>query len=268
MQNNSLEIVTGSAEAAKKVEDIKSSIDALKAELDEAEKACVVEQEPYNKVAELEDKLSDEKAKFDKSLADEKEKFEIAIADEKEKFEKELASMAEKAVTKQNTIVQNRVLIEKNRTLALELKTIKDNGGDGSDYDEDATDLTEALDSANTEIVTITEELSVVKEELVGALSRESKLVDDISELTSVKDEFDNSDHDGEPCDKCENAVEEIDGLKVNEGRLHEENEELLKQLEESLDDNTNMIQRMNFLKEEIKILQCENSKAEAGEDM
>ena len=79
MQNNSLEIVTGSAEAAKKVEDIKSSIDALQAELDEAEKACVVEQEPYNKVAELEDKLSDEK--FDKSLADEKEKFEIAIAD-------------------------------------------------------------------------------------------------------------------------------------------------------------------------------------------
>ena len=107
----------------------------------------------------------------------------------------------------------------------------------------------------------------MLKKNSWGALSRESKLVDEIFALTSVKDEFDNSDHDGEPCDKCENAVEEIDGLKVNEGRLHEENEELLKQLEESLDDNTNMIQRMNVLKEEIKILQCENSKAEAGED-
>jgi hypothetical protein len=58
-----------------------------------------------------------------------------------------------------------------------------------------------------------------------------------------------------------------VDVLKENEGKLHEENEELLKQLEESLDDNANMMERMNVLKEEIKILQSENSSLSKAED-
>jgi hypothetical protein len=60
----------------------------------------------------------------------------------------------------------------------------------------------EELDSAKAEIATITEELLVVKDELVEALSRESKLVEDISALASGKDEFDSNENGVEPCIK------------------------------------------------------------------
>ena len=46
------------------------------------------------------------------------------------------------------------------------------------------------------------------------ALSRESKLVDDISDLTSGKDGFVNSEHESEPCSKFDKADEEI-GLRT-----------------------------------------------------
>ena len=48
--------------------------------------------------------------------------------------------------------------------------------------------------------------------------------------------------------------------LKENKAKLHDENEDLLKQLEESLYDNAMMLQCINVLKEEILILQNESS--------
>ena len=64
---------------------------------------------------------------------------------------------------------------------------------------KNATDFAEALTRTKAEIVAITEELTDLKDELVEALSRESKLVDDISALTSGKDEFVNSEHERNP---------------------------------------------------------------------
>ena len=84
--------------------------------------------------------------------------------------------MTEKATTKQKTIVQNGVLIEKNKSLAFVLYSFKETAGDVTDNGEHATDLTDVLDRDEAEIVTITEELTEVK--------------DDISALNSVKDEF------------------------------------------------------------------------------
>ena len=260
--------VTGAGDAAKKVSDIKSNIDALQAELSQAEKAATEEQEPYLHISELENKLSSEKCRFEEELASEKVKFESLLDEEKKKFEGlldaekkkfevALADEKEKATTKHNTIVQNRVLIEKNRTLALELATLKEAGVAGSGVD--VTDLTTALDSARADLEASSTELSEVKEELVGALSRESKLVDDITALT------DGDVNEDEPCKECQNSVEQIDMLKVNEAKLHNENEEILKQLEESITDNEGLIKRMKLLKEEIKVLH--NKEPGIGDD-
>ena len=260
--------VTGAGDAAKKVSDIKSNIDALQAELSQAEKAATEEQEPYLHISELENKLSSEKCRFEEELASEKVKFESLLDEEKKKFEGlldaekkkfevALADEKEKATTKHNTIVQNRVLIEKNRTLALELATLKEAGVAGSGVD--VTDLTTALDSARADLEASSTELSEVKEELVGALSRESKLVDDITTLT------DGDVNEDEPCKECQNSVEQIDMLKVNEAKLHNENEEILKQLEESITDNEGLIKRMKLLKEEIKVLH--NKEPGIGDD-
>ena len=315
--------VTGAGDAAKKVSDIKSNIGALQAELSQAEKAATEEQEPYLHISELENKLSSEKCRFEEELASEKVKFESLLDEEKKKFEGlldaekkkfevALADEKEKATTKHNTIVQNRVLIEKNRTLALELATLKEAGVAGSGVD--VTDLTTALDSARADLEASSTELSEVKEELVGALSRESKLVDDITaltdgdvngvdvtdlttaldsaradleasstELSEVKEELvgalsresklvdditaltDGDVNEDEPCKECQNSVEQIDMLKVNEAKLHNENEEILKQLEESITDNEGLIKRMKLLKEEIKVLH--NKEPGIGDD-
>ena len=260
--------VTGAGDAAKKVSDIKSNIDALQAELSQAEKAATEEQEPSLHISELENKLSSEKCRFEEELASEKVKFESLLDEEKKKFEGlldaekkkfevALADEKEKATTKHNTIVQNRVLIEKNRTLALELATLKEAGVAGSGVD--VTDLTTALDSARADLEASSTELSEVKEELVGALSRESKLVDDIAALT------DGDVNEDEPCKECQNSVEQIEMLKVNEAKLHNENEEILKQLEESITDNEGLIKRMKLLKEEIKVLH--NKEPGIGDD-
>ena len=69
--------------------------------------------------------------------------------------------MTEKATSKQKIIV---------------LYSFKETAGDVTDNGEHATDLTDVLDRDEAEIVTITEELTEVK--------------DDISALNSVKDEF------------------------------------------------------------------------------
>ena len=105
--------------------------------------------------------------------------------------------MTEKATTKQKIIV---------------LYSFKETAGDVTDNGEHATDLTDVLDRDEAEIVTITEELTEVK--------------DDISALNSVKDEFVNSKHEGEHYSKCEDGNEEIVRLKDDEAKLHDENED------------------------------------------
>ena len=65
-----------------------------------------------------------------------------------------------------------------------------------------------------------------VKDELVEALSRESKIVDDISALTSGKDEFAKSKHESEPLIKCDDVDKKIDRLKDIDAKLHDEYED------------------------------------------
>ena len=147
----------------------------------------------------------------------------------------------------------------------MELDSLKSAGGGVSAPGVDVTDLTEELEKAKTAVVSLSDELAEVKEELVGALSRESKLVDDISTLANEKDEFETNGSEEDSCDKCDDAAEEIDMLKKNESKLHDENEDLLKQLEESLNDNAEMLGRIKILKEEVKNLRMEDADTNKG---
>ena len=143
-----------------------------------------------------------------------------------------------KSLIKKNTLVQNRVLIDKNKVLMMELSEVKKVGNVKCGCDGvDVIDL---------------------KKQLEGALKREEKLVEDISKLANGNDEFEAKDE----CGRCIEYKLETDKLKEQEIKLNEENDESLKSLEDTLDEKEKLLVRYNIVK-----LELENIKSKYEEE-
>ena len=144
-------------------------------------------------------------------------------------LEVKLAEEVSKSLIKKNTLVQNRVLIDKNKVLMMELSEVKKS-------------VNETCDCEGVDVPDL-------KEQLEEALKREGNLVEEISKLANRYDEFDGKDE----CARCNEYKLVTDKLKEQERKLNEENDESLQSLEETLDEKEKLLVRYNNVKLELE---------------